>query len=718
MNRTECNSIEYNSPIRSLPGVGPKRAEAFVRLGARCVGDLPEIYPRAYENRGDIYPIAAADGNGKRAYLLTVATEPRRTDIRRGMTLVKFRAYDESGSCEIIYFNQNYMKDFFSLGETYRFFGKAEKKGSKISLTNPAAELYSEERPLPPLVPVYPLTEGLSQNILAKHINFAIEALSTKPSPDFIPTDIAIREGLCTHPFAIKNIHNPVDYKSLSAAKKRLAFEEFFLFAIGLGLNREQNKKSGATPCKKADTSPLLNQLPYKLTGAQERAIAEIFDDMAKDTPMCRILVGDVGSGKTICAAAAIFGAVVDGHQAALMVPTEILAKQHYEELSTLFERLGYSCRLLCGSTKASEKKKIYESIKSENTDVRTDILIGTHALISDKVEFSDLALVVTDEQHRFGVGQRASLTGKGYSPHMLVMSATPIPRTLALSFFGDLDMSLIDELPEGRQRVDTFAVDESYRDRLNAFIRKNVAEGGQVYIVCPAIEEAEDCGEVLLDEIDEDGIIKYEEKPPLKAAVPYAEEIARIFSDIPTAFVHGRMKPSEKDEIMGRFSRGEIKILVSTVVIEVGVNVPNASLMIVENAERFGLSQLHQLRGRVGRGRRKSYCVLVSDAKGENARERLQIMKSTSSGFVIAEKDLEMRGSGDFLGMGGGSIRQSGGMKFKIADPAGDRELMCAAFSSAREILSKDSELRGYPALREAVSSLFDGAYEKGIIS
>ncbi len=583
MNRTECNSIEYNSPIRSLPGVGPKRAEAFARLGALRVGDLPEIYPRAYENRGDIYPIAAADGNGKRAYLLTVATEPRRTDIRRGMTLVKFRAYDESGSCEIIYFNQNYMKDFFTLGETYRFFGKAEKKGSKISLTNPAAELYSDERPLAPLMPVYPLTEGLSQSIIAKQIEIALEALSTKSAPDFIPTDVAIREGLCTHPFAIKNIHKPTDYKSLTAAKKRLAFEELFLFAAGMGLNREQNKKSGATPCQKKDLTPLLLKLPYKLTGAQERVISEISDDMGKDVPMCRILVGDVGSGKTVCAAAAIFGAVEGGHQAALMVPTEILAKQHYEELSPLFEGLGYSCSLLCGSTKASEKKKIYESIKSDDANERTDILIGTHALISDKVSFSDLALVVTDEQHRFGVGQRASLTGKGYAPHMLVMSATPIPRTLALSFFGDLDLSVIDEMPKGRQAVDTFAVDESYRDRLNAFIRKNVTEGGQVYIVCPAVEEAEEVGEVLLDEIDEDGIIKHEEKPPLKAAVPYAEEIARIFSDIPSAFVHGRMKPSEKDEIMGRFSRGEIKILVSTVVIEVGVNVPNASLMIVK---------------------------------------------------------------------------------------------------------------------------------------
>ena len=487
-------------------------------------------------------------------------------------------------------------------------------------------------------------------------------------------------------------------------------FDEFFTFALGLALTREKSVRHGAPVCDAADLAPLVNALPYSLTGAQKRAIEEIRGDMSRDVPMSRIVVGDVGCGKTVVAAAAMLFAVQSGRQAALMAPTEILARQHYEDLAPLFASLGIRTELLIGATTAAKKKKIKEALESADREKRIDVVIGTQALLSDGVNFYAPGLIVTDEQHRFGVAQRAVLSEKNAHAHMLVMSATPIPRSLALALYGDLSLSRIDEMPKGRQRVDTFVVDEAYRERLCAFIDKQCADGGQVYVVCPAVEERDaESDELLLSEIGEEAPL---ERVQMKAAVQHAEELRAALPHLNVEVVHGKMKSRDKERIMSAFAAGEIHVLVSTTVIEVGVNVPNACLMIVENAERFGLSQLHQLRGRVGRGARKSYCVLVSGAPlsgSSTAAKRLDAMKTTYDGFQIAEQDLALRGPGDFLsGNTDESIRQSGGVRFRLAALCDDTGLLSAATARAHELISRDPELRAHPLLRETVEHAF----------
>ena len=721
-------NITERSPVTCLEGVGKSRALGLSRLGVQTVGDLIRLYPRAYENRGDIKLLANCEDGEKQAVVLTVATLPKKSLIRRGMSLLKFRAYDDSGVAEITYFNQDYLADKFELGASFRFYGRVEKKQSRsgkyiFSMSSPIPELFKEfPHELPPLVPVYPLTASLSQNLMRGLVKQGLRAVKGSVL-DPLPEEIKARNGLPSRSFAQKNIHEPSQMKELAAAKKRLIFDEFFLFSLGISIvGREKRSSFGAPECKNNDISPLLSLLPYSLTGAQERVIDEIKEDMAKDVPMSRLLVGDVGCGKTICAAAAIYIACKNGIQAALMAPTEILATQHYGDLKPIFEALGIKAELLTGSTSPSEKRRIYRSIAESDVNERTEVLIGTHALISEGVEFSQLGLVITDEQHRFGVRQRSALGEKGKPAHMLVMSATPIPRSLALTRYGGLELSTIDEMPPGRQRVDTFYVDESYRERLYAFIKKLTAEGGQVYVVCPAVEEknqeddvAEGEGDIFFEEIGTGGLssLFYEEKektPPLKSAVKYAEELKARLPELNISFVHGRMKAKEKDAVMGDFAAGRIDVLVSTTVIEVGVNVPNACLMIVENAERFGLSQLHQLRGRVGRGTRKSYCVLVSDSRGESAKMRLDTMKNIYDGFAIAEKDLSMRGPGDFIASSlGRGIRQSGDMRFRLADMSCDGELFTAAIREARAVLKEDPTLKNHPELLFEVGELFD---------
>lgn len=705
-----------NTDIRSLRGVGPARAAAYARLGVHDLGDLLAHYPRRYENRGDIKLLCDAEPDVKNAVVLSIATEPRATMLKGRLSLLKFKAYDESGVCEITYFNQNFLKSVFTLGAQFRFYGKVERRCKGFVMSSPAYEPFSEDVPLPPLTSVYRLAEGISQKQINKDIDTVFTTVNTSAAEDTLPEDIRRRNSLCTLPYAIKNIHRPDSYVSLAAAKKRLIFDEFFTFALGLSLTKVKRRESAAPPCPNGDLSALLALLPYELTSAQSRAIEDVRRDMASGTAMSRIIVGDVGCGKTVCAAAAMYIAVRNGRQAALMVPTEILAIQHYNDMSELFSRLGIRCALLTSSVKKSEKLRIYEGLASSDPESRIDMVIGTQALLTEGVSFSSLGLVVTDEQHRFGVNQRMTLSDKGEGAHVLVMSATPIPRSMALALFGDLDLSLIDEMPIGRQRVDTFVVNESYRERLNGFIRKQVSEGGQVYVVCPAVEEREEDeeGEIDLGEIDGDGNIK--RRAPLKSAVEFSEKISEYFSDLRVEYIHGKMKPSEKETVMKRFADGETDILVSTTVIEVGVNVPNASLMIIENAERFGLSQLHQLRGRVGRGRRKSYCILVSEAAEGNAAERLGIMKSTYDGYAIAEKDLEMRGPGDFLHSSDtADIRQSGGVRFRLAQLCDDTGLLKAAFSEA-ERLTASGELEKYPALINAVSKMF--TLDAGVMS
>ncbi len=666
-------------------------------------------YPRAYENRGQIKLLEEAEENKKNAFILTIGTEPQLKVIKRRKSLLRMRAFDESGSVEIAFFNQEYLKDKFPLGATFRFYGKVERMGRVFKMTSPIFELYSENIALPSWYPIYPLSEGLSQKQIATNISTALTLLQTS-LVDPMPEDIRISHKLCTLNYALLNIHQPTDYKSLVVAKRRLIFDEFFIFAIGMSKNRERINTSVAYPCRVSSLDKFTSKLKYKLTDAQNRAIGEIRADMAKSTPMNRILVGDVGCGKTVCAALALYIAVRSGRQGALMAPTEILARQHYEDLEPLFAELGIKTALLIGATTAANKKKIKALLSGEKNEESIDVVIGTQALLSNGVEFSRPGLVVTDEQHRFGVYQRATLSQKGDFSHTLVMSATPIPRSLALTIYGDLDISIIDEMPKGRQRVDTFVVNESYRDRLDNFIRRLVGEGGQVYIVCPAVEEKEiEDEEIELSEFTLSDFSESESKPPLKAAVKYAEQLQNKMPDLSVAFVHGKLKSREKEDIMHRFAKGEIQILVSTTVIEVGVNVPNASLMIVENAERFGLSQLHQLRGRVGRGGRKSYCVLVSDNTSQKSNQRLNTMHTTYDGFEIAKQDLAQRGPGDFFKSNADlTIRQSGGLKFKIADLCEDVQLLGEAFNAAHSLIQQDSELTGYPLLSAAVDKTF----------
>ena len=708
----------YQSPVTVLPGVGRVRAAAYQKMGIVTLGDLIRHYPRAYENRGDVRLLCDARTDGKSALILTVATEPRAVRLRNHKSFLKFRAFDESGSCEIVYFNQDYLKTTFPIGSVFRFYGKVERTGKRFSMSSPVYEPFVESQPLPPFAAVYRLTEGLSAKQITKDMAAAL-ALLSRDAEDPLPPDLREKRGLCTLPFAWRAIHQPQDQKSLAIAHRRLVYDEFFYFSLGAAMAHKKTKRHGAPACENADVSPLLKRLPFALTDAQARAIEEIRRDMALDVPMSRILVGDVGCGKTVCAAAAMLIAVQNGRQAALMAPTEILARQHYADLAPLFAAMGYDCALLIGATTSAEKRKIKERLTSQDPQKRLSLVIGTHALLSDGVEFAAPGLVITDEQHRFGARQRALLSEKNTHAHLLVMSATPIPRSLALVLYGDLDLSKIDQMPPGRQRVDTFVVDESYRQRLNGFIRKQAEAGGQIYVVCHSIEEQETAPDELeLSQILSDAPIP-EEQPPLKAAVSYAKELQEVFPELRVAFLHGKMKSGEKDEVMHRFSTGEVQILVSTTVIEVGVNVPNACLMIVENAERFGLSQLHQLRGRVGRGSRKSYCILVSGegGVGERSRARLETMHTTYDGYAIAEQDLIQRGPGDFLASSAdGSVRQSGGLTFRLADAASDLPILTDATADAKELLQKDATLLSHPALRARVDAMF--SIDSGLIS
>ena len=699
--------ITRQSPVTVLPGVGKVRAACYAKLGIVTLGDLVAHYPRAYENRGDVRELTNARTDGKSALILTVGTEPKVVRLRSHKSFLKFRAFDDSALCEIVYFNQDYLKSVFHVGDVYRFWGKVEKKGKNYSMSAPVAEPWAPNAKLPPLCAVYRLTDGLTLKQITKDVDAAFELLADVPADDPLPAEIVAARDLMPLAEAEAHLHRPVDQADLERARRRLVYQEFFDFSLGMAVTRRRDKVPTAPICSVPDVKPLTDLLPYRLTGAQERVIAELRADMARPVPMSRMIAGDVGCGKTVCAAAAIYTAVGSGRQAALMAPTEILARQHYGELSVLFGKLGISVALLIGATPAAEKRKIRAALTAADPAARLDVVIGTHALLSEGVEFAAPGLVVTDEQHRFGARQRALLAEKNQNAHLLVMSATPIPRSLALILYGDLDLSKIDEMPSGRQRVDTYVVDETYRERLNGFIQKQLDDGGQVYVVCPAVEEQE----TAPDEVDFTDLFDPDPvgRPPLKAAVTYAAELAKTFPQANVAFLHGRCKSAEKDRVMSAFAAGEIGILVSTTVIEVGVNVPNASLMVVENAERFGLSQLHQLRGRVGRGSRKSYCILVmgdaADRLGERSRERLSVMRTTYDGFAIAERDLAQRGPGDFLATSDdGSVRQSGELSFRLGNVAADASLLTAASSDAATVAETDPTLSAHPALRARI--------------
>lgn len=680
-------SNRLNSSVSLLTGIGKARAEKLGKLGIQTINDLIYYFPRSYENRADVRQLGAFSTDTVCSYLLTVASTVTSAKVKGGMVISKLRAFDESGSCEVVFFNSPFVKDAFKVGSVFRFYGRTSfSKTGRLTLLNPKYEPYVDGIDLPDFTPIYPLTEGVSSKILSSVIKNALND-AVPHIIDFLPESIRLELGLPSLTFALKNIHFPENSNSLNIARRRLAFDELLLFGMGISLSKHRRSLNPGVSFSPCSVQPILDQLPYELTESQKNAVNDVYRDIVLNggeknlDAMARIIIGDVGCGKTICAVIAAYIAINSGYQCAVMVPTEILATQHYEQFSKILGALGYNVALLTGSCTQSQKRQIYSSLE----DGTINVVVGTHALISDKVVYNKLGLIITDEQHRFGVAQRAKLKDKSKNAHMLVMSATPIPRSLALAMYGDLDITRITDMPKGRQRVDTYVVNEEYRHRLNEFILKQISLGGQCYVVCPSIEADEEQSEYEL----------YGETFKLKNTQEYTEELKKALPSIRIECLNGKMANADKERIMHAFASGEIDVLVSTTVIEVGVNVPNATLMIIENAERFGLSQLHQLRGRVGRGQRKSHCVLVSDAKNEKSVSRLQVMRSTYDGFEIAEKDLIMRGPGDFFSSNNDvNLRQSGGFEFKIASTYLKEDLLNLAFSVAKQIVAEDPEL------------------------
>ena len=655
--------INLEEDVKYIKGVGPKKVVLLNKLGIYTVKDLITYYPRAYEDRSKPKFLYECE-DGEEALVEVIACS-RATNVRlKGKTMQRLIVRDETASATITWFNQPYLKDKFSIGEKYKIFGKVSKKAGKISFNSPTFDIGEDQKNTGRIIPIYPLTYSLSQNTLRKIMEGAIEKVYGNLE-ETLPQYLLQEYKLKNINDATRDIHFPNEFKDFNIARNRLVFEE--LLSVQLALlelkNNYMSDKNGIQFSKEAKMSDVINSLPFKLTKAQLRVIEEIDQDMEDSKNMNRLLQGDVGSGKTVVAMCAAYKAVKSGYQAAIMAPTAILATQHLENFKNILE---IKCELLISGITKKQKEGILERL--ENGEI--DILIGTHAIIEENVKFKNLGLVVTDEQHRFGVKQRTKIAEKGENPDVLVMTATPIPRTLALILYGDLDISIIDELPPNRKKIETYAVNKNMTERVNKFIEKQLKEGRQAYIVCPLVEENE--------EMDLQSVEKLYEL--------YSQE---IFPQYKVAYIHGKMKPKEKDEIMGKFKSGAIDILISTTVIEVGVDVPNSNIMVVENAERFGLAQLHQLRGRVGRGEYKSYCILKFEGKSDNIRKRMKVMTETNDGFIISEKDLELRGSGDFFG-----TMQHGLPEFKIANLFEDIEMLKKVQVVAYKILEADPKL------------------------
>ena len=672
---------KLSDPISILKGIGPAKAKQFENLNIYTLRDLICHFPRGYEDRTKLVSIDKLEIDTPACFKAMVMNHPRTNHIRKGLDITKVQVADHSARLNLTFFNNKYAAEQLQYGREYIFYGAVSGDFVGYNMTNPVFEaLDAQPVTTRRILPIYPLTAGLTNAALLKAVRQAL-AICDPPS-EILPASVRQQYGILPAERAYFAIHEPTTMAEAELAKRRLIFEEFFIFSAGLSLMRASRSNKQTIPYQTLDLRPFHAALPFRLTGAQNRAITEILEDFRKGTPMNRLVQGDVGSGKTMVAAAAAYCAATNHKQAAMMAPTEILAEQHYQSLHRLLSPLGIHLGLLTGSMKEKDKK----AVRAALADGTIDLVIGTHALITDATTFNDLGLVIADEQHRFGVAQRSKLSAKGQDPHLLVMSATPIPRTLALIMYGDLEVSILDERPPGREDVDTFLVNESYRPRINAFIRKQVAEGHQCVVVCPAVEENEELG--------------------IKSAEVWAQTLQQtVFPDLRVALLHGQMKGSEKESIMASFARGESDILVATTVIEVGVDVPNATLMVIEDADRFGLSQLHQLRGRVGRGSAKSFCILTSQSRNTETLHRIKAFCKTNDGFRIAEEDLKMRGPGDFFGS-----RQSGLPVFRVADLSMDLQTLKDAQAASAQWIEEfgTSNSPEAQALRERIGDLF----------
>lgn len=676
---------QLHTDIRYLKGVGEKRAGLFQRLGVDSIDALLHFYPRAYEDWSKVVSIVSAPFGEPCCVKAIVSRMPSKHLIRKGLTLYKTEVTDGVSLMQITFFNNPYAAEKLKEGEEYLFFGRV---GGQLGRREMAAPLVESAQTGERIRPIYPQTQGLPSRVIEACVSSAL-SMRRDMLEDPLPDALRQEQALCHVRFAIENIHFPADDESLQRARRRLVFEELLTLQLGLLRLKARTRTQTAVQAAQDYSEAFFALLPFSPTGAQRRAVSECLQDMRSATPMSRLLQGDVGSGKTAVAAALIHTAAKNGLQCAMMAPTGILAEQHYHTLEGFLGPAGIHCALLTGATGTAEKKEIKALLQSG----AIDLVVGTHALIQKDVVFRRLGLVITDEQHRFGVGQRAALADKGSNPHLLVMSATPIPRTLALMIYGDLDISILDELPPGRQQIKTYTVGSRLHQRVYAYIRKHLDQGLQAYIVCPLVEEGE---------------------TELTAAQEYAQKLQKgPFRGYQLGLLHGRMKPKDKEETMRRFASNEIQLLISTTVVEVGVDVPNAVVMVIENAERFGLSQLHQLRGRVGRGKHPSTCILISDAQNEQARQRLQTMCDTTDGFQIADADLKMRGPGDFFG-----ARQHGLPALKIANMVTDLDELKQAQQTARMILKDDPGLQKPEdaGLRAAVDKLFQTVGETGL--
>jgi len=675
--------MDWNSPVSALKGIGEQRERKLQKLGISTIEDLLTHYPREYKDRSEILKIADLPMDEPSTFLAQVKEEGQNSRHGR-LVYTRMKVYDETGAVGVLWYNQPYMKNSLKIGEWYLFSGKLQKKYGRTEIVSPEVERIGENFAGGRIIPVYPASEGISQKMLRNLMEDALSQMQGGMREE-MPLWLRKEYKLAERNFAIENIHFPKTEQGFYDARRRLVFEELFILQTALFQlkNTLEDSGEGIILKKKKALQEGETMLPFALTGAQKRVLKEIEKDMTSGKIMNRLIQGDVGSGKTAVAIITSYWAIQNGYQATIMAPTEVLANQHFESFRKVFEPAGIKVVLLTGSLKAKEKKETLEMVKNGEAQM----IVGTHAVIQKGVEYHKLGLAITDEQHRFGVRQRSTLTEKGENVHTLVMTATPIPRTLALILYGDLDISIIDELPPGRQKIDTSAVDSRYHQRIYTFIQKHVKEGRQAYVICPMIEESE--------------------KLEVQNVLDYTEELTKELPECRVACVHGKMKAKEKQEIMDGFAAGKIDVLVSTTVIEVGINVPNATIMLIENAERFGLAQLHQLRGRVGRGSEKSYCILVSDTKTKVAKERMKTMTESEDGFVISEKDLKLRGPGEFFG-----IRQHGLPELKIADLYKDMTILKEAQSAAAELLKKDRflEAEEHQLLKEHIAGYLEG--------